>query len=71
MSALALIRLLRPFAFGRFSAHLSECALYEIVDRGFNPWLPPLGKKHVLGLRHLSDRTCLPVFVHPSPKRIV
>ena len=72
MTALQLIRLLRPFALGRgFSAHLTECALYEIVDRGFAPWLPALRKRNVLGFVALSNSTGPTKFIHPCPERVM
>jgi hypothetical protein len=54
MLALATIRLLRPILPGHaLQQHLTDCAAYELVDRGSAPWLPRLTVKHVLGLRPL------------------
>lgn len=56
MSALGLIRLLRPVLPGyRLQQHLTDCAAYELVDRALAPWLPRLSKRHVLGLRPLPE----------------
>lgn len=52
MTPLTLIRMLRPILPGRrLQRHLTDCAAYEVLDRAFSPWLPPLRKRHVLGLR--------------------
>jgi len=56
MTALQLIRLLRPVLPGAtLQHHLTDCAVYELVDRGLKPWLPHLSKRHVLGLRPLPS----------------
>lgn len=72
LKPLTLIRILRPLLIGRrLQSHLTECALYEIVDRGFEPWLPPLNKRNVLGLTPLGYRSGPPKFVHPGTEWII
>jgi hypothetical protein len=54
MSALTLIRLLRPLLRGRkLQSHLDDCAAYEVLIRAFKPYLPPLRPVHVFGLAAL------------------
>src|SRR5580704_19167114 len=72
MSALALIRLLRPVLPGaRLQQHLTDCAAYEVLVRPFEPELPPLTKRHVLGLRPppLARRHSA-VVIHPDFNRV-
>lgn len=50
LSPLTLIKILRPLLISpRLQRHLTDCAAYEVLDRAFAPWLPPLLKRHVLG----------------------
>lgn len=54
MTAMALVRLLTPVLPGAaLQRHLTECAVYELIDRSSAPWLPRLTKRHVLGIRRL------------------
>jgi len=73
LEPLTLIKILRPILIGRrFQTHLTRCAVYEVADRALSPWLPPLRKRHVLGLLRLQDSldaTTAP-FVHPVPERV-
>lgn len=56
MSAMAMIRFLRAILPGHtLQQHLTDCAAYELVDRGLAPWLPRLTAHHVLGLRRLPE----------------
>lgn len=49
-----------PKWYHRLQQHLTDCAAYEILDRGLKPWLPPLTHRHVLGLDPLPDKTAPP-----------
>ena len=53
LTLIKLLRLLSPWR--RLQSHLTQCAGYEVLDRAFAPWLPPLRKRHVLGLVALPD----------------
>ncbi len=73
LEPLTLIKILRPMLPGaRLQQHLTRCAVYEVADRKLEPWLPPLRKRHVLGLAKLGnglDASAAP-FVHPVPERV-
>lgn len=54
MSAMSLVRVLTPIALsGGMRRHLTDCAVYELIDRRLLPWLPRLTCEHVLGLARL------------------
>lgn len=54
MKPLSLICALTPFAWSEgFRRHLTDCAVYEMIDRRLLPWLPRLTHGHVLGCRPL------------------
>lgn len=69
MFALALIRILRhlPLNFG-MHAHLTDCEVYELLDRARSPWLPALSKRNVLGLRPLPSVHGAQIIVYPALK---
>lgn len=69
MSALTLIKIFRPiFPSYRLQKHLSNCALYEVLDRRLHPWLPPLRKRHVLGFERLPAHTSAQILIYPTLK---
>ena len=56
MTPLSLIRALTPIACtDRMRRHLTDCAVYEMIDRCLLPWLPRLTCSQVLGLRPLPS----------------
>jgi hypothetical protein len=56
MEALTLVKILRPILPGRkMQAHLTDCAAYEVLDRAFQPCLPPLTLRQVLGLEPMPN----------------
>jgi hypothetical protein len=58
LDALTLIKVLRPILPGRrLQDHLTDCAAYEVLTRGFKPYLPPLRFGQVLGLTPLPRLT--------------
>jgi hypothetical protein len=71
LKPLTLIKILRPLLPGyRMQAHLTECAAYEVIDRLLAPYLPPLRKRHVLGIERLPRRNeGAHVFLHPTLKQ--
>jgi hypothetical protein len=71
ISPLLLIRILRPILRGyRLQKHLTDCALYEIVDRALSPYLAPLTWRHVIGLMPLPPIDDPNILTHPRFKRI-
>ncbi len=68
LKPLTLIKILRPLLPGqRLQQHLTDCAAYEVLSRARAPWLPPLGKRHIVGLARLPSRTAAKVLVFPRP----
>jgi hypothetical protein len=71
MKAITLIKILRPiFPNHRMQRHLTACAAYEVLDRAFEPYLPALRKRHVLGLAPLPRRADTNIIAHPMLKRV-
>lgn len=69
MGALTLIRILRRLPLNlAMHGHLTNCEVYEVLDRARSPWLPALSKRNVLGLRPLPPVRTAQILVHPALK---
>jgi len=67
--ALTLIRILRRLPLSLdMHAHLTDCEVYEILDRARSPWLPALSKRNVFGMRALPPSRSAQIIVHPALK---
>ena len=71
LKPLTIAKILRPILpWYRFQLHLTECEAYEVIDRVLTPYLPPLRRRHVLGIDPLPRRDKgAQIFVHPALKQ--
>jgi len=69
LKSLTLIRILRRLPLSLdMHAHLTDCEVYELLDRARMPWLPPLRKRNVLGICPLPLTNNAQILIHPALK---